>query len=51
MFEAAELSIAVLGPEGAHSTALGAATITCRSIGEALELLLAAKAPTATVRT
>lgn len=50
MFRAAALSIAVLGPEGAHSTAIAAATLTCRSIAEALDLLLTPAALTATLR-
>jgi P-type E1-E2 ATPase len=50
MFRAAGLSIAVLGAEGTHTETLGAATITCRCIAEALDLLLAPKALTATLR-
>ena len=50
MFEAAGLSIAVLGPEGAHTGAMAAATIACRSIADALDLLLTPAALTATVR-
>jgi P-type E1-E2 ATPase len=50
MFEAAGLSIAVIGPEGAHMAAIGAATVACRSIGEALDLLLTPPALTATLR-
>jgi P-type E1-E2 ATPase len=44
MLSAARLSIAVLGPEGTHSDALRAATITCLSIVEALDLLLSPQA-------
>jgi P-type E1-E2 ATPase len=50
MLRAAGLSIAVFGPEGTHSDALSAATIACRSIVEALDLLLAPEALTATLR-
>jgi soluble P-type ATPase len=50
MSAAAGLSIAVLGPGGTHSEALRAATITCRSITEALDLLLVPQALTATLR-
>jgi soluble P-type ATPase len=50
MFQATGLSIAVLGPEGAHTGAIAAATITCRSIAEALDLLLTPAALTATLR-
>jgi P-type E1-E2 ATPase len=50
MFEAAGLSIAVLGPEGASTAAIAAATVACRSIGEALDLLLTPTALTATLR-
>jgi soluble P-type ATPase len=50
MFQAAGLSIAVLGPEGANTGAIAAATIACRSIAEALGLLLTPPALTATMR-
>jgi P-type E1-E2 ATPase len=50
MFEAAGLSIAVVGPEAAHAAAVAAATVACRSIGEALDLLLTPAALTATLR-
>jgi soluble P-type ATPase len=50
MFRAAGLSIAVLGPEGTHTDAIGTATIVCRSIAEALDLLLVPRALTATLR-
>jgi soluble P-type ATPase len=50
MFEAAALSIAVLGPEGASTAAIAAAGVACRSIGEALDLLLTPAALTATLR-
>ena len=50
MFRAAGLGIAVLGAEGTHSEALHAATIACRSIAEALDLLLEPRVLTATLR-
>jgi soluble P-type ATPase len=40
MLEAAALAIAVMGPEGASPRALAAADIVCRTIIEALDLLL-----------
>lgn len=48
--EAAALGIAVLGPEGASSAALRAADVVCRSVGEALDLLLDPRALVATLR-
>lgn len=50
MLRAAGLSIAVIGPEGAHRAALGAADVVARSIGEALALLGEPQALTATLR-
>ena len=48
--EAAALGIAVAGAEGASGAAIRAADIVCRSIVEALELLLDPCAITATLR-
>jgi P-type E1-E2 ATPase len=50
MLRAAALGVAVLGPEGTSSAAIAAATIACRSISEALDLLLTPTALTATLR-
>ena len=50
MLAAAGLGIAVVGPEGAHATAVSAADVVVRSIGEALALLCSPQALTATVR-
>lgn len=50
MFRAAGLSVAVLGPEGTSAAAIAAATVLCRSIGEALDLLFTPAALTATLR-
>jgi soluble P-type ATPase len=50
MLEAAALAIAVTGPEGASAPALAAADIVCRSIVEALDLLLDERALVATMR-
>jgi P-type E1-E2 ATPase len=50
MLEAAILGIAVLGPEGAASSALRAADVVCASILDALDLLLDERALTATLR-
>ncbi len=47
---AAGLGIAVLGPEGASAEALQAADIVCRTILEALDLLLDERALVATLR-
>ncbi len=49
MLQAAGLSIAVLGAEGSHFAALAAATVVCRSVLEALDLLLSPQALTATL--
>ena len=48
--EAAGLGIAVVGPEGASGAALRAADVVCRSIEEALDLLLEPQALVATLR-
>jgi P-type E1-E2 ATPase len=48
--EAAALGIAVLGPEGTSADAVRAADVLCRSVVEALELLLDPKTLAATLR-
>ena len=48
--EAAALGIAVIGPEGASGAAVRAADVVCRSIVEALDLLLDPSALGATLR-
>lgn len=50
MLEAASLGIAVIGPEGAASSALAAADVVCASIVDALGLLLDDRALVATLR-
>jgi soluble P-type ATPase len=50
MLEAAALGIAVIGPEGASPRALVAADVACRSVLEALELLLDVRLLVATLR-
>jgi P-type E1-E2 ATPase len=50
MLSAAALGIAVIGPEGASMAALSAADIACRSILEALDLVLDERAIVATLR-
>jgi soluble P-type ATPase len=50
MLSIAALSIAVVGPEGASVAALTAADVVCRSILEALDLLLDERAIVATLR-
>ena len=50
MLQAAALGIAVLGPEGTSGAATAAATIVCRSVLEALDLLSDPRALTATLR-
>jgi len=50
MLEAAALGIAVIGPEGAAGAALRAADVACRSILDALDLLLDERALRATLR-
>jgi soluble P-type ATPase len=50
MLSAAALGIAVIGPEGAGTAALTAADVVCRSILEALDLLLDERAMVATLR-
>jgi soluble P-type ATPase len=50
MLSLARLGIAVIGPEGASTAALGAATVVCHSITDALDLLLDDRAIAATLR-
>ena len=50
MLEAAALGIAVLGPEGAAAAAIAAADVVCRSLGDALDVLLDPRALAATLR-
>jgi soluble P-type ATPase len=50
MLREAALGIAVIGPEGAASSTVAAADIVCRSIGDALRLLLDEQALAATLR-
>lgn len=50
VLEACALGVAVLGPEGASPRALGAADVVCRSVLDALDLLLDPRALTATLR-
>ncbi len=50
MLSAAGLALAVIGPEGASVTALSAADIVCRSILDALDLLLDERLLIATLR-
>jgi soluble P-type ATPase len=50
MLEAAALGIAVVGPEGAAGAAVRAADVVCRSIDEALTLLVDERALRATLR-
>jgi soluble P-type ATPase len=50
MLRATALGIAVIGPEGASVAALTAADVVCRSILEALDLLLDERAVVATLR-
>jgi soluble P-type ATPase len=50
MLSAAALGLAVIGPEGASMAALAAADVVCRSILEALDLLLDERAIVATLR-
>jgi soluble P-type ATPase len=50
VLEAAALSFAIIGPEGAGSAALRAADVVCLSVVEALDLLLEPKALSATLR-
>ena len=50
MLQAARLGLAILGPEGAHIATLAAATVACRSIVDALDLLLEPQVLTATLR-
>jgi len=48
--EAAVLGLAVLGPEGTSPDALRAADVVCRSVSDALDLLLDPRAVSATLR-
>jgi soluble P-type ATPase len=50
MLERSALGIVVLGPEGASGSALRVADVVCRSIDEALDLLLSPRALVATLR-
>ncbi len=50
MLQRCALGIAVLGPEGASVAALKAADVACRSVDEALELLLSPRALVETLR-
>lgn len=50
MLSAAALGIAVIGPEGASTAALAAADVVCRSILDALDLLLDDRVIVATLR-
>ena len=50
MLERAALGIAVIGPEGASGRALAAADVVCRSVVEALDLLLDPRLLVATLR-
>jgi soluble P-type ATPase len=50
MLREAAVGIAVIGPEGAAATTITAADVVCRSIGDALELLLDDRALAATLR-
>lgn len=50
MLETAAVGIAVIGPEGAHRDALGAADVVAASIEQALALLLEPRALAATLR-
>jgi P-type E1-E2 ATPase len=50
MLSAARLGIAIIGPEGAASGALQAADIVCRSVTDALDLLIDERLLIATLR-
>ena len=50
MLRAARLGIAVIGPEGASAAALIAADIVCRSVTDALDLLIDERLLVATLR-
>jgi len=50
MLERAALGIAVVGPEGASTRALAASDVVCRSVLEALDLLLDPRRLVATLR-
>ena len=50
VMEAAALSLAVVGPEGASTRALAAADVVCHDVRDALRLLLDPRALSATLR-
>jgi soluble P-type ATPase len=50
MLATAALGIVVIGPEGAAARAVHAADVVCRSIGDALDLLLDPRAVASTLR-
>ena len=50
MLHASRLGIAILGPEGAAGPTLGVADVVCRSITDALDLLLDRRTLVATIR-
>jgi soluble P-type ATPase len=50
MLEAARIGIAIVGPEGASTRALGAADVACTSILDALDLLIDESGLAATLR-
>lgn len=50
MLSAARLGIAIIGPEGAAAGALRAADIVCRSVTDALDLLIDERLLIATLR-
>jgi len=50
VLEAAALGVAVLGPEGTSAVALRAADVICRSVADALDLLVDPQALAATLR-
>jgi soluble P-type ATPase len=50
MLQEAALGIVVIGREGAAAATFAAADVVCRSIGDALELLLDDRALAATLR-
>ena len=50
MLQAARLGIVIIGPEGAAAATLLAADVICRSVTEALDLLLDERSLIATLR-
>jgi soluble P-type ATPase len=50
MLRASRLGIAILGPEGAAGPTLGVADVVCRSITDALDLLLDRRTLVSTIR-